>query len=106
MGKKRVTFEELKKGMIVADDVYTLSNMLIIQKKSIVNEKMLSKLRMYNIPALNVMDIANDSALSSDDDVRVMTQTEKLRATDDFKFFRKEFSAASAELKRAARFRW
>ncbi len=103
MGKKRVTFEELKKGMIVADDVYTLSNMLIIQKKSIVNEKMLSKLRMYNIPALNVMDIANDSALSSDDDVRVMTQTEKLRATDDFKFFRKEFSAASAELEKCLR---
>lgn len=101
MGKRRVTVEELEKGMIVADDVYTSSDQLIVQRKSIVNEKILSKLRMYNIPALNVMDIEKDTALFSDDDIRVMTQTEKVRATEDFKKLRRELSKASNGLEKS-----
>ena len=44
MGKKRVTIEDLAKGMVVADDVYTSSDQLIIARKSIINDRLISKL--------------------------------------------------------------
>lgn len=100
MGKKRVTLEELEKGMIIADDVYTSTDQLIINRRSIVNEKLLSKLKVYNIPAVNILDVDKDVPALSDEDVVVMTQTEKMKATEEFKDFRRNFSRTADSLER------
>ena len=100
MGKKRVTLEELEKGMIIADDVYTSTDQLIINKRSIVNEKVLSRLKVYNVPAVNILDVDKNVSARSDEDVVVMTQTEKMKATEEFKDFRKKFSKTADSLER------
>ncbi len=100
MGKKRVTIEDLAKGMVVADDVYTSSDQLIIARKSIINDRLISKLRMYNVPAINIVDVEKDTAPKSDEDVTVMTQTEKIKSTDEFKEFRKDFSKVTGTLQK------
>lgn len=100
MGKKRVTLEELEKGMIIADDVYTSTDQLIINKRSIVNEKVLSRLKVYNVPAVNILDVDKNVSARSDEDVVVMTQTEKMKTTEEFKDFRKKFSKTADSLER------
>ena len=47
MAKKRVKLDKLRVGMIVADDVYTERDQLIIHKKSIINERLIAKLKIH-----------------------------------------------------------
>ncbi len=100
MGKKRVRVEELEKGMIVADDVYTSTDQLIITRKSIINTTLISKLKMFSVPAINVLEVEKEAASRSEEDVTVMTQTEKIKSTDEYKDFRKDFSRASQILQK------
>lgn len=100
MGKKRVRIEDLEKGMIVADDVYTSTDQLIITRKSIITTASISKMRMYNVPAINVLEVERETAPRSEEDVTVMTQTEKIKSTDEFKGFRKDFSRVSSVLQK------
>lgn len=101
MGKKRVKISELVSGMIVADDVYSSSDQQIIAKRSIINEKLIAKLKVYNVPAINIIDVETESdALPSEEDITVMTQTEKLKTTEEYKLFRRDFSKMTNALQK------
>lgn len=95
MGKKRVRVDQLRIGMLVADDVYTSTDQLIIPKKSIINEKLIAKLQLYNIPAISVLESKIET--SQDENV-VLTNSERIRNGEEFKKFHEEFSKASTKL--------
>lgn len=99
MGKKRVRVNDLTVGMLIADDVYNSSDQLIITKKTIMNDKLISKLKLYGVPAVNIIEIEKDKP-KSDDDVTVLTQTEQIKGTEDYKQFESVFSIAVSELQR------
>ncbi|MBO5278592.1 MAG: HD-GYP domain-containing protein [Lachnospiraceae bacterium] len=98
MGKKRVRINDLTGGMIVADDVYTSTDQLIITKKSIINDKLISKLKVYGVPAINVIEVENNK--TADEDAAIMTQTEKIKSTEEFKDFRNTFSVVTSDLQK------
>lgn len=97
MGKKRVKVKELTTGMIIADDVYTSSDQLIIPKKSIINEKLISKLNVYGVPAVNVL-VVEKAAMMSEDEIQILTQSEKIKSSQEFKSFQKDFTKTSSNL--------
>lgn len=99
MGKKRVRVNDLTVGMIVADDVYNSSDQLIITRKTIMNDKLISKLKLYGVPAINIMEVEKEKP-KTDDDIAVQTQTEKVKSSEDFKQFESVFSVAVSELQR------
>ena len=50
----RVRTDQAVPGMIVANDIYTMNNQLIITKGTELNEKVITKLRFYSIYGFNV----------------------------------------------------
>lgn len=101
MGKKRVKISDLVSGMIVADDVYSSSDQQIIAKRSIINEKLIAKLKVFNVPAINIMDVEEEAPVSQfEEDMTVMTQTEKLKTTEEYKRFRRDFSKMTNALQK------
>lgn len=99
MAKRRVKLDNLEVGMIVADDVYTESDQLIIPKRSIMNEKLMTKLKLYGVPAISIVDFEpsyTENSLSSEP--RVLTQSEKVKSSEEYKEYKKKFSKKVNEL--------
>ena len=46
---KRIRTHELKPGMVVASDVYNRQDQLVIPAETVLTEKVISKLSIYNI---------------------------------------------------------
>lgn len=57
MGRRRIKRENLKVGMILADDVYNVSDQMILPRKTILNDKNIAKLSIYRIPAVTVIEM-------------------------------------------------
>lgn len=53
---RRISSKEVKSGMTVASDVYSIDNQLIIPKGVVLNGKTISKLGFYSIPFIQVED--------------------------------------------------
>lgn len=60
--------EDLKVGMILADDVYNASDKLILASKTILNEKNLAKLLIYHIPAVTIIETNETDKVSAGTD--------------------------------------
>ena len=92
MTKKRLRTRDLTVGMIVADDIYSLSGQLILSKHSILSERLLAKLNFYSIPTVTVMETEADTPV----------EDEKLSAiikkSEEYKEFQKEFSQVTKQL--------
>ena len=52
----RVRTDEVVNGMVVAADIYTSSDQLIIVKGTKLDERMITRLRFYNIYGIHVYD--------------------------------------------------
>ena len=102
MAKKRVKLDKLRVGMIVADDVYTERDQLIIHKKSIINERLIAKLKIHGVPAVSIIEFEpsyKEDSLSSEP--RVLTQSEKIKSSQEYKEYKKKFSKKTNKLQNA-----
>lgn len=85
MGKKRIGTKQLVPGMVIASDVYTDNDQLIIPKNSILTDNMIIRLEYYSIM---YVIIESDSVDNEPDTEVEFTQAERIRNSHEFKEFR------------------
>lgn len=89
--KIRLLITQLVPGMVVAEDVLTLDNQLVLTKGTILSDKLITKLHMYSIYSIYVLRkpslIADISALSD----KIPSYAERLKSTPEFQQFKEEY---------------
>lgn len=86
---RRLNVSELVPGMIVAEDVYSYNNQLILPKGLILNDKTITKLAYYSIFMIKIEDPPAYQA--SDISPYELSYLERIRKSPEFIKFRKEF---------------
>ncbi|MDD3172796.1 MAG: HD-GYP domain-containing protein [Herbinix sp.] len=85
----RIRTDQAETGMIVASDIFTTNNQLIITKGTILDERMITRLRFYNIYGL--MIYSNDNNDNNASDLKEESYIEMLRNTPEFKKFNRTY---------------
>lgn len=80
----RIRTDQAVPGMIVANDIYTTNNQLIITRGTELNEKVITKLRFYNIYGLSVFEKVMEEGTSN-------SYIEEIRNTQEFKKFNRTY---------------
>jgi len=81
----RVRTDQAVPGMIVANDIYTMNNQLIITKGTELNEKVITKLRFYSIYGFNVY------RKSEEEENQEESYIQTLRNSQDFRKFNRTY---------------
>jgi putative nucleotidyltransferase with HDIG domain len=81
----RIRTDQAEAGMVVASDVYTAGNQLIITKGTILDERMITRLRFYNIYGLFIQQRGNGEEQKEE------SYIESLRSTSEFKKFNRTY---------------
>ncbi len=84
---RRLSTSALTPGMVVAEDVYTYNNQLIFPKGLILTDKAITRMEFYSILYIRVEE---DSAIPEEAEA-VPSYSDKLKATPQFKHFKKVF---------------
>ena len=82
----RIRTDELVTGMIVAADIYTSNDQLIITKGTKLDERMITRLRFYNIYGIHVYD-----GNPVEEPHKEESYIEMLRSTPEFKKFNRTY---------------
>ncbi len=82
----RIRTDQAEVGMKVASDVYTTNNQLIIPKNTVLDERMITRLRFYNIFGLLIFRNIAQAEL-----VEEVSYIEMLRSTPEFKKFNRTY---------------
>jgi len=86
---KRINTSALVPGMIIAEDVFTYSNQMILAKGLVLTDKAITKLEFYSI--LNVLvenDVAPVKKAAVEDDT---PYSQKVKNSTEFKEFKAKF---------------
>ncbi len=81
----RIRTDQAKSGMTVASDIYNSGDQLIITKNTILDERMIDKLRYYNIYGILIYKLDDARAVKEESYIEV------LRSTQEFKRFNRTF---------------
>lgn len=81
----RVRADQAEPGMIAANDIYTASNQLIITRGTLLNEKVITKLRFYNVYGLNVYQ------KQGEENAKEESYIDALRNSQDFRKFNQTY---------------
>ncbi|TAH70878.1 MAG: HD-GYP domain-containing protein [Anaerolineaceae bacterium] len=82
----RIRTDEVTIGMVVAADIYSSSDQLIITKGTKLDERMITRLRFYNIYGLHVYDGDPDEEPHKEE-----SYIDMLRSTPEFKKFNRTY---------------
>lgn len=82
MRATRILTKEAVRGMVTANDIYTRNNQLIITKGTVLNDKVIDKLRFYKIYGFSVYPEKQEEEES---------YIEELRKTPEFKKFNRTY---------------
>lgn len=82
----RIRTDQAEAGMVVATDIYTSNNQLIITKGTILDERMITRLRFYNIYGLLVSTNTPEEEVKKEE-----SYIEMLRNTQEFKKFNRTY---------------
>lgn len=85
MDAVRIRTDQARPGMIVASDIYNMSNQLIIPKGTKLDDRMITRLRFYNVYGFTVYKGTEMEP------VREESYIEALRSTEDFKKFKRTY---------------
>jgi len=95
MGRKRIKRENLKVGMILADDVYNVSDQLILPRKTILSDKNIAKLLFHHIPAVTIME-AGETGKNKKEEV---IETKPSEQSEERKQLSKSYNKATAQVR-------
>ncbi|MCR4908572.1 MAG: HD-GYP domain-containing protein [Lachnospiraceae bacterium] len=88
----RMLTQDLVPGMVLAEDVFTYNNQLILPKGMELNDKAITKLEFYSILSVKIRDETAD--ISPDDIPRAEpSMSEKIKASAEFKQFKATFDS-------------
>ena len=81
----RIRTDQAESGMKVASDIYNLNNQMIIPKGTVLDERMITRLRFYNIYGLLVYNDDGQEAMKEE------SYIDALRNTQEFKKFSRTY---------------
>ena len=96
MEVKRININDLAPGMLVADNVYNSANQLIVPRDVVLTDKAITRMRFHSISSARVY-ISDETAKKpagatpAKDNTREASFFEKLRGTEEFAAFNKDF---------------
>lgn len=85
INKKVVPTNELKPGMVAADDIYTFAGQLIIQKGTPLTERIITRLKFYSVTGISIENAP-------------LTYREQIMQTPEFQQFRADYTEATKRL--------
>ena len=99
MAKQRVSLRNLTPNMIVANDVYTMHDQLIIPQHTVLNDEIIDRLKSYSIPYVIIDDegIQTNQILSSRGE---STLSERIQESIEFKEFKDVYQKQAAKFKK------
>ncbi|NLZ81569.1 MAG: HD-GYP domain-containing protein [Clostridiales bacterium] len=86
--KKRIWIKDLMSGMVVGDDVYTSSDQLIVPRHSVLNDRMITRLKIYGIPAISIFIKENELDLIGKESIF----STRVKTSKEFQEFSKKYS--------------
>lgn len=100
MKKTKILTSQATPGMLIADDVYTMSNQLIIAAGTIITDKVITRLKFYSIHQIFIsVDEDEDESLP---EVPLKTElyAEKVKKSEEFKKFSSSLLASSSNFRK------
>lgn len=89
---KRLSITQLIPGMIVAEDVYDLEHELLIEKGTVLTDKLITKLDLYGILTIFAEDVVpSDRRSESSPDSGETSYSERIKSSPEFQLFREDF---------------
>lgn len=85
MDALRIRTDQVEAGMTVASDIFSSNNQLIITKGTVLDDRMITRLRFYNIYGLLIYRDENDNNVNEE------SYIEMLRNTVEFKKFNRTY---------------
>lgn len=85
MDAVRIRTDQAEVGMTVANDIFNTSNQLIINKGTVLDDRMITKLRFYNIFGFHIYNEEEKT------EVKQESYIEMLRSTAEFKKFNRTY---------------
>jgi putative nucleotidyltransferase with HDIG domain len=82
----RIRTDQAESGMMVASDIYSSNNQLIIPKGTVLDDRMITRLRFYNIYGLLIFRGYGQEA-----DLKEESYIDMLRSTPEFKKFNRTY---------------
>jgi len=90
----RILTNQAKPGMVVADDVYTYNNQLIIAKDTALTNRAITRLNFYSITDIKI--ICEEAGDCDDEE---LTFLDEIRATPEYKIFNEKYNESTVVLK-------
>lgn len=98
MKTQKIPTSQATPGMIIADDVYTFNNQLIISTGTSLTDKMITRLKFYSIKNI-IISLPEDAPDIPVSPYIQETYSEKVKNTLEFKQFNEKLVAVSTEFK-------
>ncbi len=95
-----VSIQQIKQGMITADDVLSPSGQLIIPKNTVLNPRLISKLKLYNVKSVYVI-ITSDVATTLNRAAEINKPVNPEKNTSEFRSFSRSYQGMADALKEA-----
>ena len=95
-----ISTQQVKQGMITADDVLSPSGHLIIPKNTTLNNRLISRLKLYNVKSVCVIitnEVAQDLNTAAEKDKPV----NPMKTTTEFKNFNRTYQDVAYDLEKA-----
>lgn len=92
----RIMTSNLIPGMVTAEDVFSHNNQLILPMGLTLTDKAITKLEFYSISAINIRE---DSVEPSEAQAPEPTYSERIRSSEEFIRFKKEYEEEMEEFK-------
>lgn len=88
---KRLSITQLVPGMTVAEDVYDLNHELLIQKGTVLTDKLITKLDLYGILTIFAKDIIQPVQPAEDSTDTEPSYSERIKSSPEFQLFKTDF---------------
>lgn len=91
MKTKRILVDQAVPGMIVASDVYSFNNLLILNKETTLTDRIITRLKFYSINDFSVfIDIGKPTEINIKH-APIISHTKEIRESPEFKQFNQTF---------------
>ena len=96
INKKRVGIEQVKSGMILGDDVINSNGMILIPKNTVINQKHIFRLKLYQVLSI-IVNVENEESLVKENYLNIKTSS-----SEDayFSKFKSTYTAKEKEIKK------
>lgn len=93
-----IQLQHVKQGMITVEDVFSPSGQLVVEKNTMLNQRLISRMKLYNIKGLYVLIPEN---VANEINSNTIEEVNPTKTTAEFKVFRRGYEGIAGELEEA-----